>query len=186
MRAMLICALVLGMAPAAFARDDDRYATDVYAEGDDAGRFSIRTGLGFTADPEDFLLGFEGDYAFTDQLSAGVLLELGLDDDRTIVSPVVYGRFRTDLGGIDEALEPVEPYLQLGLGLTHWDVDRPGPASGSTDDTEFLLNPGVGVEYRFTDHVSAGTHMMFNVIPDEIFDERFYFSWEIVTLRYRF
>ena len=193
MRAIAACVLFLCfLAPAAWAQYDDdrpyddRYGTDPYAEDSGAGRFSIRTGLGFTADPDGFLLGFEGDYAFTEHLSTGVLLQLGLDDDRTIVSPVVYGRFRSDLGGIDPALEPLEPYIHLGFGITYWHVDRRPPRSGTTDDVEFLLNPGVGIEYRFTDHVSAGTHMMFNIIPAEIFGERFYFSWEVLTLRYRF
>jgi opacity protein-like surface antigen len=189
----LVTVLILMMAPAVLAQtdyDDDPYETTdpYYGQNDasDVGRFSLRTGLGFTADPESFLLGFEGDYAISENFSAGALLQLGVDDDRTIVSPVVYGRIRSDLGGIDPDLRAIEPFIQLGLGLTYWDVDRPRPGSGTTDDTEFLLNTGFGAEYRITDHVSVGSMMLFNIVPDAIFGERFYFSWEVLTARYRF
>jgi opacity protein-like surface antigen len=105
---------------------------------------------------------------------------------RPPLSPVAYGRYTANLGAFTDALDRVDTYLQGGLGFTWWDVDRPARAGGDDDDAEFLINFGFGAEYRLTEHVSAGTHMLFNVIPDEIYDERFYFSWEVVTLRYRF
>jgi opacity protein-like surface antigen len=157
------------------------------ARRDDAGPFSLRTGLGFTSDPDTFLLGFEADYRIVAEgFSIGALVQLGVDDDTTIVSPVAYGRYTANLGAFTGALDRVDTYLQGGLGFTWWDVDRPARAGGDDDDAEFLINFGFGAEYRLTEHVSAGTHMLFNVIPDEIYDERFYFSWEVVTLRYRF
>jgi len=153
----------------------------------DGGPFSLRTGLGFSVDPDTFLLGFEADYRIiAEGFSLGVLTQLGVDDDLTMVSPVVYGRYTANLGEFERSLDRVDTYLQAGLGFTWWDVDRPAHRGGDDDDTEFLTNFGFGAEYRLTDHVSAGTHLMFNVIPDEIYDERFYFSWEVVTLRYRF
>ncbi len=196
--AVLGCAALLSvttgaMSSPAFAQgrsDPDQTATDygrdpVDRYRDETGIVSLRTGLGFTADPDTFLLGFEGDYVFSDPFSTGVLVQLGVDDDLTMVSPVAYLRYRLDLGQLSPSLERVEPYLQGGLGLTYWDVDHMGHFRNK-DDTEFLMNFGFGVEYRLTNHISAGSHMLFNVIPNEIFDERFYFSWEVATLRYRF
>jgi opacity protein-like surface antigen len=153
----------------------------------DRGPFSIRTGLGFSADPDTFLLGFEADYRIiAEGFSVGGLLQLGVDDDLTMVSPVVYGRYTLNLGEFDPVLDRVDTHFQGGLGFTWWDIDLPRGVHGDDDDAEFLLNFGFGAEYRLTDHVSAGSHMLFNVIPDEIYDERFYFSWEVLTLRYRF
>jgi opacity protein-like surface antigen len=185
--------LVLQGAPSHAQGYPDRMSADYGGEesGDTRrsadGPFSLRTGLGFTADPDAFLMGFEADYRIIEEgFSIGAQVQLGIDDDRTLVSPVVYGRYTANLGDFERSLDRIDVYLQGGLGFTWWDVDRPRNRGGDDDDTEFLTNFGFGAEYRLTDHVSAGTHMLFNIIPGEIYDERFYFSWEVVTLRYRF
>jgi outer membrane protein with beta-barrel domain len=183
----ITAAIVCFAASGAWAQpEEDRYGTtnEPIQGYDDSGTFSLRTGLGFTADPDTLLLGFEGEYAFNDYFSMGPMVQLGIDDDTTLVSPVLFARFKTDLGGIDPDLEPVEPYFQVGPGFTYWDIDA--PPGRDDDDLEFLLNLGIGTEYRIDEHFSLGTQFGFNIIPTEIFDERFYFSWEVLTLRYRF
>jgi len=152
---------------------------------DAPGPFSVRTGLGFSIDPDSFLLGFEGDYAFDEHVSTGVLVELGVDDDLIFVSPVAYGRYRFDLADLtdEESVHALFPYVQGGLGLTHWDDDD---RVGDDDDTEFLLNVGFGVEYEVAEDVSVVSQMLFNIVPDKIFGERFYYSWEVMSVRYRF
>jgi hypothetical protein len=189
-------AVICAGAPSARAQNEDYPSemTSDYGEEpssrsdlDEAGPFSIRAGLGFMASPTAFLLGFEGDYMVADQVSLGGLVELGLDDDRIIVSPVAYGRYWFDLGQYEAELEPLVPYLQAGLGFTWWDIDRPR----DDDDTAFLINFGFGAEYRFDPHLSLGSQMLFNFIPTEIhdgepYDDNFYYSWEVLTLRYRF
>ena len=155
----------------------------------DTGPLSVHMGLGFTAGPSAFLLGFEADYLVFEQVSLGGLVQLALDDDYTIVSPVAYGRYWVDLGQYDAELDPLVPYLQTGLGFTWWERDL--RFGRDDDDTAFLINFGFGAEYRFTPHLALGSQMLFNFIPTEIFDDRayddhFYYSWEVLGLRYRF
>jgi len=156
----------------------------------DEGTFSLKPGLGFSASPTAFLLGFEGDYRIMDPISIGAMAEVGIGDDVTIVSPALFARYWPNLGElIDPDLAALEPYVHLGLGFSHWDAH--GYKGVHDDDTEFMLSPGFGVEYRFTKHLSLGSQMLFNVIPSAILedtriDKRFYYSWEVLGLRYRF
>ncbi len=147
-------------------------------------RLSVQAGLGFTADPDAFLLEFEGDYRLGQGLSVGALLQLGLDDDFTLVSPAGYLRYSFDLSHLGSELGRVTPYVQAGLGLTHIEID--GPVVGDDDDTGFLMNFGFGVEAPLTDSVSLGSKMLFNFLPDEVFGESFYFSWQVAGIRVRF
>jgi hypothetical protein len=180
-------ALLSAGATAARAQSRSDYDKEAAGRGydDEAGPFSIRMGLGFMADPTAFLLGFEGDYRVADQVSLGGLVHLGLDDDLTMVSPVAYGRYRFELGQYDQDLEPVVPYLQAGLGFSWWDVDDP-----DDDEVAFLMNFGFGVEYEFDPHLAVGSQMLFNIMPTELDvgrrEETFYYTWEVVGLRYRF
>ena len=156
----------------------------------DEGTFSLKPGLGFTAGPETLLLGFEGDYRVAEPFSVGLLTEVGLDDDVTIVSPQLFARYWPDLGElIDSDVAFIEPYLHLGLGFSWWDADV--YKGVNDDDTQFLLSPGFGVDFRISKQVSVGTQMLFNVIPAGIhdntrIDDQFYWSWQVVGLRYRF
>ena len=57
------------------------------------------------------------------------------------------------------------------------------------DDTQFLLSPGFGVDFRINEHVAVGTQMLFNIIPGAIhddtpIDDTFYYSWEVIGLRF--
>lgn len=173
--------------PAATRRD----APPAVGAGEEPGPFSVRSGLGFSVGPDAFVLGFEGDYAFSPAISAGLSLELGVNDDLTFVSPVAYGRYRFDLGDLtgEESLQKLFPYAQLGLGLTYWDRDLSGAAralGADEDDVVFLLNPGFGLEYEVSPHVAVSSQMLFNIMPDRIFNERFYYSWQVLGVRYRF
>ena len=111
------------------------------------------------------------------------MLHLGLDDDFTIVSPAAYMRYSFDLSGLGVDSSRLTPFVQGGLGFTHIEVDLP---VGDDDDIGFLLSLGFGAEYLLTDRLSLGSKMLFNILPGEVFDEDFYYSWEIAALRYRF
>ena len=60
---------------------------DAQFQASDARRTSVKGGLGFTADPDTFLLGFEFDRPLQQQISLVGRLELGLEDDLVLLSP---------------------------------------------------------------------------------------------------
>ena len=146
---------------------------------------SVATGIGFTASPDTFLMGFEVDYRLAQGFSVGGTLQLGLDDDHTIVSPTGHLRYTFDLSGGGSDVARVRPFIQGGLGFTFIDLDNTPPGVDD-DETGFMLNFGFGTELVLTDAISVGSKMLFNFMPDDVLNENFYYSWEIATVRYRF
>ena len=156
----------------------------------DEGTFSLKAGLGFTSSPTSLLLGFEGDYRVMEPVSVGLLTEVGLDDDVTIVSPQLFARYWPDLGElIDPDVAFLEPYrasrhrLQL-VGCRHVQGRRRRRHA-------VPAGPGFGLDLRINKNLSVGTQMLFNIIPvgiheDSPIDDQFYYSWEVVGLRLRF
>ncbi len=145
---------------------------------------SVQTGLGFTADPEAFLLGIEGDFQVNRNVSVGSTVQFGLDDRFTVISPTLHGRYWFEFPGRDEILQRLRPYVQLGAGFTYINVD--GWRGQDDDDLGFLINGGFGADFRLSHSLSIGTKMLFNGIPGGVFGENFYFSWEVAALRFRF
>jgi opacity protein-like surface antigen len=188
---VIVTAITILLAVSAGAQTNDDTDTDYGNAGyRDEGTFSLKGGLGFMASPTSLLLGFEGDYRITEPVSLGLLTEVGLDDDVTIVSPQLYARYWPDLGElIDSDLAWIEPYLHLGVGFSWWDADVYKRVDD--DDTQFLLSPGFGLEFRINETLSVGSQMLFNIIPtgihdDTPIDDQFYYSWQVVGLRIRF
>jgi hypothetical protein len=150
----------------------------------EAGALSLQGGLGFTADPDAFLLEFEGDFGLGNGFSIGPALQLGVDDNLALVSPTLFGRYSVDLRGTThEHLRRMTPYAQFGLGLTHIDKEN---RRRDRDDTGFLMNLGFGVDYAVTKNVSFGSRMLFNILPEDVLNENFYYSWQVAAIRYRF
>jgi opacity protein-like surface antigen len=174
-RLILVLALVLAPAVALAQASEER-------------RWSVETGLGFMADPDAFLMGFEGDYRLTHGFSLGAEVQLGIDDDFTVVSPTARARYSFDLRRMtsDEALYRLRPFVQSGVGFTYITVDAPNIPGVDDDDIGFLCNFGFGAEYLLDSSWSVGSKMLFNVLPGEVFGESFYYSWEVASLRYRF
>jgi opacity protein-like surface antigen len=160
------------------------------AQTSEGGRWSVQTGLGFMADPDAFLMGFEGDYRLPHGFSVGAELQLGIDDDFTVVSPTARARYSFDLRRVssNEAVHRLRPFLQTGVGFTYIKIDVPNVPGVNIDDDDigFLWNAGFGAEYLLNRSWSVGSKMLFNVLPDEVFGESFYYSWEVASLRYRF
>jgi hypothetical protein len=158
--------------------------------GHTTGPVSVQGGLGFTAGPDAFLLGFEADVEIGNGLSLGPMLQLGLDEDFTLVSPAAYARYTFDLSQAEAPpeLRRIQPYVQGGLGFTYINIDVPNIPFVDIDDDDigFLFNLGFGADYPITDSLSLGSKMLFNILPADVFNENFYFSWEVVALRYRF
>jgi len=164
------------LAPAAsFARDDLRLA---------AGEWSPHAGIGFIAEPDAFLLGLGLDYGVAEFMSLGPLLQLGISDDDTIVAPTLNFHFGIPLlGASNQYLRRLEPFVQAGLGMAYIEKER---GNQEDDDVGFLMNGGVGAQYWLNDEIAVGTSMLFNGMPEDVVDENFFFSWQVVTFRYRF
>jgi hypothetical protein len=155
---------------------------DAQFQASDARRSSVKGGLGFTADPDTFLLGFEFDRPLQQQISLVGRLELGLEDDLVLLSPTLGARYwfdltRTNLGG----LRPLRPYVNGGMGLSYFGLDE-----NRDDKVGFLVALGFGAEWPLTRQIALGTDMRFNIIPVGADGENFYFAWEVLGMRYRF
>jgi opacity protein-like surface antigen len=162
MKSSLLIILLISLVPGIALAQSSAAET----QPDAGGPFSVQAGLGFTADPEAFLLNFEGDYHFT------------------IVSPAAYVRYSFDLSEMNTGLRDLTPFVQGGLGFTYIDIDL--PPGIDDDDIGFMFNFGFGAEYAFTDHISVSSKMLFNILPVEVFNNNFYYSWEVAAFRYRF
>ena len=169
--------------------DEDRRraaARDDREDRDEESRLAFRGGLGFTADPSTFLMAFELPYSLTCDFTIGPLLQIGVDSHETLVAPTLNARYFLNLGQRDsrnDFLRELAPFVQGGLGLVHLDRDH---KFRDRDDTAFLLNMGFGVDFPLTEKLSVGSHMMFNVVPGDVLDENFFFSWQMFTAQIRF
>jgi hypothetical protein len=146
------------------------------------GHLAAKTGLGFTLSPDDFLLILQADYFLTNNFSIGPLLQFGVDDDPFIFAPTLNFQGMFDLPGA--GMERLKPFVQGGIGVVYMNKDRPNRPN--VDDTGFLINVGGGFEYFVTDRLSLGNNIMFNIMPDDVLGDHFFFSWQFVTVRYQF
>lgn len=154
------------------------------AEPDDPTGWSLRTGLGFTLSPANFLLSLEAPYMVNRHLGVGPLVQFAVSDDWLMIMPTANVHYRFDLSGVDNPdLRRLSPFLQGGVGFGWLEKDL-GPID--VDDTGFLLNVGFGFEYALTDRVSLGNNVMFNILPGEVVGQTFIFSWQFATARFRF
>ncbi|MFO0982886.1 MAG: hypothetical protein U1E76_14340 [Planctomycetota bacterium] len=138
---------------------------------------SFEGGLGFTADPDTFLLALEGLFWVQPHVGVGPLVQLGVSDRRTLVAPSVNVRGVIDLE--QQGLERVKPYVEGGVGFTYLHEDH---RRGDDDDLGLLLDVGGGLNFQVNQHLDVGTGVLFNFMPVEVLDERFFFSWRIVSL----
>ena len=147
---------------------------------------SIEAGLGFTADPDSFLLGIALPWELSHEVSVGPLVQLGFDDDYTLVLPSINARYSFDLSTNDHAeLRRLRPHVDLGVGFAYAKLDDV-PSFVDDDDIEFMMNFGVGAEYRISRAWSLGSRMRINVMPGDLFGEDLIYSWEVAGFRFRF
>ena len=149
---------------------------------------SLEAGIGFTADPDTFLLAVELPFQVARQVEIGPLVQLGVADNHTIVAPTLNGRYVFDLAswgawGKRPTLRRLHPMVFGGLGFAYINRDRP---SGDRDDIGFLFDLGFGAEYELSPRVSVGSRMTFNVLPGGVVGEDFFFAWQVGTVRFRF
>ena len=156
--------------------------------------FSVGAGFGFHANDHNdgFLINFGPAYHIDDNWSAGVDMQFGFEDDRLLFSMPFYGQYDTDNFATDmDILKDMHAFAKLGLGFTYAEID--GPGRFDFDDTGFLFVIGGGVAYDLNEHISIESRMQFNITTNntrnntgKLFDDKFYFSWEVLAARYRF
>ncbi|MFQ5505689.1 MAG: hypothetical protein ACE5F1_12965 [Planctomycetota bacterium] len=147
------------------------------------GTWVAKGGVGFTSGPSTFLTGLAVDRQQSENLSLGGLLQIGVSNDDLIVAPSVTVKRSFDLreGG---DLGSLSPYVLGGVGFAVIEKERPGLPD--REDTGLLVQTGFGAEIPLEEGVSVGTGMLFNLLPRRVAGERFFFSWQLVTLSFRF
>lgn len=178
----LVCQLSIASLIYSEAQAQAQEQSQARSRAEPAKPWSLRGGIGLMDDPDAFLMNFEIERFMRDEVAVGFALQLGVDDDFTVVSPMIFARYVFDLStSANEVVKKLQPYAQGGAGLTHIDHDRRGR---DADGTDFLLSLGGGIDYLLSDSLSIGSRMLINIIPGQVLNERLYFSWEIISVRY--
>lgn len=138
-------------------------------------------GAGFTRDPDTHLFGASADFPLGDFFTIGPAVHVGVDDERTLVSPMVQFKRFFPLDARNEFTSRFVPFAQVAAGAAFLESDPDGPAP-DVDDEGFLIGFGGGARYAFTDRISIGSQVQFNFLPGEVLDEDLYVSWEIAQL----
>lgn len=146
-----------------------------------AGEVQGFVGLGFTDSPDTFLLPGEIDFYVDDNLAIGPKLQLGLDDDTTIVAPSFHVKKVFSIpheGGISRW----KPYVQGGAGFAWLEKQR------RTDEDDFgaLLHFGGGVEVFLNEGLSLSSGIDINFLLGEPVDEDVFLSIRLIELGFRF
>ena len=131
-------------------------------------------------------MAFEVPYSLTSDLTLGPLLQIGVDGGETLIAPTLNARYFLNLGqrnANNDFVRELAPFVQGGLGLVHLDRDQ---RFRDVDETDFLFNLGVGIDFPISERLSVGSHMMFNVVPGGVLGEHFFFSWQLVSAQIRF
>jgi hypothetical protein len=139
--------------------------------------YFIEPGIGFTSDPGTFLLAFTAGKFITPNVAIGPLVQLGVSDSDSIFAPALNVRGIFDIEG--HGLERVKPYVEGGAGLIYLNKDH---HHGDDDEWGFLIDFGFGANVELDRNITLGTGFIFNLMPSEVVDERFIFSWKILQL----
>lgn len=115
---------------------------------------------------------------FTEDFSVGPWMQLGVG--QSTVNLIVTANARYAFDFLERTrFNEVEPFVQGGLGLAYTRF----AGAGATD---FVMNMGFGAEVPVNDHVYVGSDVMFNPILTRPTGGNWAFTWQFVTLRYRF
>lgn len=187
-----IALLLIGLLSAPAHAQDWGSEDDDWSSGDSLGGtttagppttpWSFRAGMGFTNDPDTFLLNFELPYRFDQYVSAGPMMQVGLEDNRFIVAPTM-NLTVTGANLLSGELARFQPTIFAGIGFAILNNDDRG---GDTQDAGFLVNTGFGIDYLLSDRVTIGSRMLFNFLPGGTLDERFFYAWEVASVRLNF
>ena len=168
--AIAVAVAALLVPATASAQQDDSYPT--VGIGGNMGFQTIGSGSGL------FQIGMEVPIYLSEDLSIGPWLQVGFASETVNLLFTANTRYTFDL--LERtALRDVKPYLQGGFGLAHTDVS----GAGSTD---FVMNMGLGIEVPISERTVIASDLMFSPILTRSAGSNFTFSWQFLTLRYRF
>lgn len=150
-----------------------------------AGHAYVSLGSGATLHPFGVLLACEPGYCITDQLSIGLLTQLGLEDHQLILAPALElrGSVHWSFSGDRRWSRWCRASAIGGVGGAYAEETRTGFAS--RHETGFLANIGLGFELHLFEKASLLAEGLYNAVPTGLLDDR-YFASCLVTLRVYF
>lgn len=133
-------------------------------------------GIGLTLGPRTTLVGATLDFPLDEKVTFGPSLQYGFDSDATIA--VLTGQLKYFLPVIGEGKKSFSmlPYLTVGVGAAQLDKD------GWQSETSMLINGGAGLRYLTGEHYRIASEARFNLLTEEINDERAFLSLEILQV----
>lgn len=149
------------------------------------GEWTFQTGAGFTLDPDMFLIPFVLEAEVAEDFYIGPSVQMAKSDSREFLSIGLEGRVELvdPIWETDDFSDRIVPFVTGGLGAAYLEKRN---RAGEDDDWAPMLNAGVGAEYLINPHVSIGSRMVFNWFLGDFVGEDTMFSWQVITLRFRF
>jgi len=164
----LLCAALI--TTAAHAQDESAYPT--LGIGGNVGFQKLSSSNGLLE------LGVDMPLYLNEHLSLGPWMQLGLSQD--VVNLIFTGNVRWHFDFMERTrFHRVRPFVQGGLGLVYTKFE-------GSKQTDFTMNMGFGAEVPVTEHVYLGSDFMFSPILTRPAGGNWAFSWQFLTLRYRF
>lgn len=148
--------------------------------------WALHAGLGFTLDPDEFLIALESSRPLYKNINVGPLLQIGVSDRKLIVAPTVNFQYLfapLHLSGLPWTRHLL-PFVQGGAGFAYISKER--KLRTDRDGFGFLVNIGGGLEYRLSDRLALGSNIHLNILPSEVAGERFFLSWQLLSTTFSF
>ena len=123
-------------------------------------------------------LGFDLPIHLSEHWAVGPWMQLGLGQETVNLIFTANVRYAFDFMERTRFYK-LEPFVQGGAGLVFTKI-------GGSKATDFTMNMGFGAEVPVTDHVYVGSDLMFSPILTREAGANWAFSWQFVTVRYRF
>lgn len=133
-------------------------------------------GVGLTLGPQTMLVGATLDFPLDKKITFGPSLQYGFDSDATIATLTGQLKYFLPVIGEDKKSFSMLPYLTIGVGAAQIDKD------GLQAETSMVINGGMGLRYLTGDHYRIGSEARFNLLTEEINDERAFLSIELLQI----
>src|SRR5688572_4752855 len=107
------------------------------------GGTAVVFGAGITRSPDAHLLAASADFPLAELFTWGPALHVGVDDDFTLVAPMVQFKRFFPIDSTKDFASRLLPFAQAAIGVAFLDVDPDGPGP-SVDDEGLLIGVGGG------------------------------------------